>query len=151
MGVASPRLIPPLAESQGEAREREAASVVQSRGASWPRAGLPGRNVPRELQRAGWLPGGGGIGLGGRGGKCQRWWALPEVCENSQGAPYLGRELSAALQVERDPQEAEVGVSWRWEGAGWHSPVGGLSASLFLGGGGSLGSRWADLPAACTS
>ena len=28
----------------------------------------------------------------------------PEVCENSQGAPYLGRELSVVLQVERDPR-----------------------------------------------
>lgn len=124
---------------------------MQSRGAFWLRAGLPGRNVPRELQRAGRLPGGGGIGLCGRGVKCQRWWAPPEVCENRQGPPYLGRGLSAALQVERDPQEAEAGVSWRWEGAGWHSPVGGVSASLFLGGGGSLGFCWAALLAACTS
>ena len=76
---------------------------MQSRGASWLRAGLPGRNVPRELQRAGRLPGGGGIGLCGCGVKCQRWWAPPEVCANSLAAPHLGRELSAALQVERPP------------------------------------------------
>ena len=68
------------------------------------------------------------------------------VCESSQGAPYLGRELSAVSQVERDPQEAEACVSWRWEKAGWHSPVGGLFASLCLvpgSGGWSLGSCWA--------
>ena len=63
LDVASLRLTPAFAEAWGETREREAASLL-SRGVYWPRAGLPGRNVPRELQRAGRLPGGGGIELG---------------------------------------------------------------------------------------
>lgn len=100
--MASLCLTPPFAEAWAQTREREAASLCCPVVSAGRERGCPGgvcRESSREL--GGFLE---EVVLSWVWGKCRRWWAPPEVCENSQGAPYLGRELSVVSQVERDPR-----------------------------------------------